>query len=160
MSDLPPEHRRWWSWWSVSSFAEDEWRELTLFADNLRRAERDIRCIIDGMGPGTAHTPIAGVASKLRRLGRRWERRADSAKADAILDHQGDLQWAEAQERRVNDDLAENLLARGLNALTDAEPYLDAETQMRIRLHRQALEQIHLEVYDRDRYRRLRRESD
>jgi hypothetical protein len=99
--------------------AEDEARELTLLARVLKWAGEDLTSISNGMRV-RGGLRIEMMGSALDRMGRRWQHRVAKARRDAIADHGGDEDWEAAHSRRANDDLAEHLMARGINALMDA----------------------------------------
>jgi 3-oxoacyl-[acyl-carrier-protein] synthase III len=157
MTDLPPQHRRWWRP-TVTNFAEEEARQLRRLALELKQAGDDLMTISRGMRVhGNVRVEMMGSA--LNRMARRWERRAEQAKRDAVADHTEDENWDRGQFDRLMTHQAEFFLARGINSLIEAERYLDEETVAQVRKYREPLQHVYTEVLERDLGRPVRRET-
>lgn len=156
--DYPPTHRRRWRWWMEPGFALDEWRELTVLAEDLRQLSEHVDALRRSMGPGLRSVPLERYARTLKRMGGRWQKRAEIAKRDAIKDASANFEWVEARETTINEDLAVSFLSGAANELREAEKWLgrDPQTQTRVNALREEAEAIALEVNNRDLTRRLR----
>ena len=142
-------------------FAEEEWHQLGELADALQHASEHVRQIGRGMGVLPGANRISSIASTLSKASIRWERRAGRAKADAIADHDGDSDWAEAQEAAISEDLAVTAMSLALTELEKAQRLLglsgvEAATPERLRKLRESLEEVYAEVHDSDPRRRMR----